>query len=806
MSGSSEFSPYEEAFQILDDAVFAVDENHQVIFINDAAARLYGISSEDVVGKPFEQVIDPDGERTAPSVLSNFVGTCRMVLLPSDQDTLANHTIKEMTLPDGSIVQVHLIRPVEGADQLLKIILDWQNRFRAIADLSPVGVYLCDPQGNNTFASGTWCKIAGMSPEEASGRGWVDAVHPEDQPQVLENWEPLLSTEEGGGVEYRMVDREGHPTWVHGFAIPINDRKGRVIHYLGFVKDITPQKAIEDALRESERKFRLITETIEDVFWISTPGIAEMLYISPAYEGLWGRSCQSLYNKPTSFLEAIHPDDRIRIEAAKNQHTQGVWDYEYRIVRPDGSIRWIRDRGFPVHDDEGSLIMMTGVARDVTDQKKLENDRLQTEKRYRELVEGTGDLIFLIDADARISFVNKRAEKFFGMPTEQCLGRPGLEFIHPEDRNATLEAGKKWFAEKKTFVTYENRQISQTGQVYHMHWSLQQRFDEDGKSTGFSGIGRDVSSQKRAQELLSQAHEEIKRQVENGTLELSRTNVELRMFKAIIEASSEAVAVGSPDGIPLYVNPAAEELLGISIDAERLNELRQASPKETLILLEKHVIPRLIEGKGWQGELALRHKSGRKITVWMHANSVLNEDREIAFTVGFMHDVTREKQAEEALKKSETILAEQNELLERKNVALTELMHRLEEEKQRVERRVQANVERLLRPLLSALRARSTTIEAEYMNLIEQNLAHLTSPFGASLTDRGAALTKREIEIANMIRTGLTSKEIAGLLRLSVRSIENHRKNIRKKLGITNEKINLVSFLQTMSDHIGHKT
>ena len=124
------------------------------------------------------------------------------------------------------------------------------------------------------------------------------------------------------------------------------------------------------AVRESETKFRLLAENIQDVFWLSTPSIERTIYVSPQFEKIWGRTCASLYQRPQSFMEAVHPEDLGRVSAALQGHAQGKWEVEYRILRPDGALRWILDRGFPIRDGGGELTFMCGVASDITERKQ----------------------------------------------------------------------------------------------------------------------------------------------------------------------------------------------------------------------------------------------------------------------------------------------------------------------------------------------------------------------------------------------------------------------------------------------------
>src|SRR5678816_4035563 len=113
-----------------------------------------------------------------------------------------------------------------------------------------------------------------------------------------------------------------------------------------------PQNTAE-AFRESEARFRQVTDNISEVLWLQTHDYSSLLYISPAYETVWGRTCESLYADPFSFLEAIHPEDRARVEQSIRQNLETGFSTEYRIVKGDGEVRWIRDRGFPIKNEQG---------------------------------------------------------------------------------------------------------------------------------------------------------------------------------------------------------------------------------------------------------------------------------------------------------------------------------------------------------------------------------------------------------------------------------------------------------------------
>ncbi|CCK82195.1 MULTISPECIES: helix-turn-helix transcriptional regulator [Desulfobacula] len=183
----------------------------------------------------------------------------------------------------------------------------------------------------------------------------------------------------------------------------------------------------------------------------------------------------------------------------------------------------------------------------------------------------------------------------------------------------------------------------------------------------------------------------------------------------------------------------------------------------------------------------------------LYEGPFLKEERSLINAIAERLGRTSEqKQAEKALYESEKKLKKQNQLLKDKNIALREVMNQMISEKKNLEERVLDNIDELLLPLLKKLQNKGSDIEDEYFKVFEDNLKQLTSSFGSSISRKIPRLTPRENEICNMIRSGLSSKEVAKLLNISYRSVETYRNYIRKKLGITNQKINLSTYLATL--------
>src|SRR5947207_9071472 len=233
--------------------------------------------------------------------------------------------------------------------------------------MAKIAHVITGPDGSFERWSDTLPQLIGVEPAQMprSTREWLDLLHPEDRARFRST--AIEAGRKGAReeVEYRLKRADG--AWIHVLQVsePLQSQggDGGRKRWFSTLQDVTEQKQAQEELAESEFRFRQLTENITEVFWLTDPFKSEMLYISAAYEKIWGRSCQALYASPRDWVEAIHPEDRRRVlEAAIAKQARGDYDEEYRIVRPDASTRWIRDRAFPVSDSEGRVYRIAGVA------------------------------------------------------------------------------------------------------------------------------------------------------------------------------------------------------------------------------------------------------------------------------------------------------------------------------------------------------------------------------------------------------------------------------------------------------------
>jgi PAS domain S-box-containing protein len=221
---------------------------------------------------------------------------------------------------------------------------------------------------------------------------FIDLIHIEDRERIQKVFNRIFQNKFVDEY-YRIVHHDGKIQWVHDQAHTLIDDDGKIWGVAGIIQEITELQNKEIALLETELQFRQIAENVDIAFWVYSPDVSTCFYISPGYEKIWGQSCTSIYENPQAFLESIHPDDLERVKKSAIGENAVHMDEEYRIIRPDGQIIWVRDRAFPVYDKRGNIICMVGRSENITTTKQAEEEIYKSLQRERELSEAKTNFI-----------------------------------------------------------------------------------------------------------------------------------------------------------------------------------------------------------------------------------------------------------------------------------------------------------------------------------------------------------------------------------------------------------------------------
>ncbi|MEB3232322.1 MAG: EAL domain-containing protein, partial [Leptolyngbyaceae bacterium] len=260
--------------------------------------------------------------------------------------------------------------------------------------------------------------------------------------------------------------------------------------------EILERQQVEQTLRESEAKFRQLSEHIHEVFWLmeysaEIQAFTGMAYVSPAYETIWGRLRQDIYLNPWQWVDCIHPEDQQRVSVAfETKAVLGQFDEEYRVVRPDGSVRWIHDRGTPVYNEAGTVYRVAGIAEDITEKKQAEIER----DRFFKL---SLDLLFIADDHGTFKRVNPAWASVLGYDVGELDGQTLQNLVHMGDRS-TIASAITALTQGEDVNGIEVRLTHKDGSDIWIAWNIA-AFPQEHL---IYGTGRNISKRKAAEERL----------------------------------------------------------------------------------------------------------------------------------------------------------------------------------------------------------------------------------------------------------------------------------------------------------------
>ncbi len=297
-----------------------------------------------------------------------------VILTGLDDETVAIRAVQqgaEDYLVKGQMDSNLLARAIRYAIERKRAgerLRESEEKYRTILENIEDGYYEVDLTGNLTFFNDSMCRIWGYPKEELMGMNDRQYTDQENAKKLFQAFNSVHRTgEPRRECDWGIIRKDGTKRYLEASVSLRKDPSGKPIGFRGIVRDITDRKRAEEALRESEERFRQLAENIRAVFYIYEEGIFR--YISPAYAEIWGRPPETLYEDPNSFWETIHPEDRDDVKRLMEKESHKEYEVVYRIVRPDQSIRWIRDRSFPIGDGSGRTQRVVGIAADITDLK-----------------------------------------------------------------------------------------------------------------------------------------------------------------------------------------------------------------------------------------------------------------------------------------------------------------------------------------------------------------------------------------------------------------------------------------------------
>ena len=512
---------YKEVFDFTSECIFLIDVTTEGRFkfagFNPAEEKAVGFSSAEASGRFVEEVL---GERVAHHVIAHYRRCLKLGTVISYEEDLAlpiGHRYFHTNLipvrnAEGRIYRiVGIARDItrhKEAEEALRIS---QQRLELAQEAGGIATWDWDIVANQKHCSKEYWRLYGLPerdlppmPEE-----WLQLVHPEDRRRVSEERNRALHGTAHYNTEFRVVWPDGTIHWLLGKGEVFRDSNGKPIRMLGVNMDISERKYAEQALRESEERFRNMADTAPVMIWVSGPDKL-CTFFNKAWLGFTGRTTEQ--ERGRGWAEGVHADDLERCFASycASFDAREPFQIEYRLRRRDGQYRWVLDNGVPRFESSGVFAGYIGSCIDITDVKRAEQELVlnqalrESEEKYHGIVETMTEGVWILDHDDRTTFVNQQMAAMLGYSVEQMVGRHLLDFKDEDARSIALQRLQR----RRQGITeqYDSTFRTSDGRRLTVLISTRPLWNADGHYAGTLGIITDITERSLLEERLHQAN------------------------------------------------------------------------------------------------------------------------------------------------------------------------------------------------------------------------------------------------------------------------------------------------------------
>lgn len=408
-----------------------------------------------------------------------------------------------------------------------------EARYRAIVEDQTELIIRSLPDTTVLYVNDAYCRYFGIEPASIIGKSYSPIIYEADREQVAQEVQSLNIGKPTMVTENRVVVN-GEIRWTQWVNRTLFNEQGNVTEIQAVGRDITELKQTEEALRHSETRFRQLAETVQEGFFVFESASCRYSYLNPACEAMTGTPLPpSIEEAPfargmSHWLNNIHPDDRDRIETSLQQEFSGKnFDEEYRFIRPNGEIRWLRSQAFPLQDESGKIVRVVGTVNDITDRKQLQLALQSSEAKLKKLLNSANASIasfrLFSDKHWEYEYWSEGCEIVFGYTAQEFLAVPSLWYsrVFPED----IEQGRvinleNLMTDTQTTTQGEYRFFHRDGSL---HWSSFQATSRPDSNSSWlvTVVDIDITDRKLAEEALKASEERFRRAFDDAPIGIS---------------------------------------------------------------------------------------------------------------------------------------------------------------------------------------------------------------------------------------------------------------------------------------------
>jgi PAS domain S-box-containing protein len=642
---------YRSILENMEEAYYEVDLKGNFTFFNSKTLNRLGYTINELNGMNFRNYMDKENARKVFNAYHSvflsgkpITGVDWELKDKSGRRIFVEASVSLRRDDDGDPTGFRgVVRDITERKQAEEALRQSEEKYRTILENMEEAYFETDLKGSFTFFNDSLCKVLGYSRQELMGMHYSVYSTPESAGKASQIFNEILRTGISKTmVNYEIMRKDGDKRVIEASISLMYGSSGEAAGFRGIGRDITERIQAEHAIKESERRYRLLAENLRDVIWVLDPDL-HYVYVSPSVMELRGYTPEEVMKRtidqtltPESYQKVVDLFTQERLLEFGGQMHGKEWskNIELEMIRKDGSTVWTEVKINILYDEAGNPTGILGITRDISERKKVEKALRESEERWQFALEGAGDGVWDFDVPGGKGYRSRRWKEMLGYAENDISDSPDewMNLVHPDDRQQSYENLIRHLKGEMPIYTSEHRVKCKDGTY---KWILERgkviRWSEDGRPLRIIGTQTDITDRKQSEEAIKKSEER---------------------YRTIFENTATSNMIVAEDTTILLVNSNFEKLTGYSKQEveNKMSWTHFVMKEEIEMMKQYHMKRRFDPGSAPSAyEFKVRIRSGEIRNLFMSVAIIPGTRDSVASII----DMTDRKQAEESLKRSE---------------------------------------------------------------------------------------------------------------------------------------------------------